>query len=288
MYPNLFKIPVPEFLQGFLPHHITIHSYGFCIALGIFLSYLFLLKRLKKQFGADSDSVTNFVMLITFAGIIGGKLAFFLENPSFYFGHPANMFRHFGSGFVFYGSFILALPVMYFYFKRFMWPIRKMLDNMAIVVIIVHGLGRIGCFLAGCCYGNRTDSWLGVTFSSPYCAALPLNTPLHPTQLYEAGLLILIFTILQLIRNRKQYNGQLFLIYTFLYAIGRFFIEFLRGDYERGHLFNGTLSHSQFVALIILIIIIFVHLIMKRRYAQIDKYDESKDPSRCSIDDYNV
>lgn len=224
MYPNLFKIPVPDFLQGFLPHHITIHSYGFCIAMGILISYFFLLKRLKKQFGAESDSVTNFVMFLTFAGIIGGKLVFYLEAPSFYFSHPSNMIRNFGSGFVFYGSFLFALPVMYFYFKKFKWPMRQMLDNMAIVAIIVHGFGRIGCFLAGCCHGIPTNSWIGVTFTNPICAALPLNNPLHPTQLYEVGLLLVIFIILYLYRNKKKYNGQLFIIYAFLYAIGRFFI----------------------------------------------------------------
>jgi phosphatidylglycerol:prolipoprotein diacylglycerol transferase len=274
MHPDLFRIPIPEFLQGFLPHHITIHSYGLCIALGIFLSYFFLLKRLKKQFGADSDSVTNFVMLLTLAGIIGGKLAFYFENPAFYFGHPANMFRRFGSGFVFYGSFILAVPVMYFYFKKLRWPMRQMLDNMAFVVLIVHGLGRIGCFLAGCCHGIRTESWIGVTYTNPKCAALPLNTPLHPTQLYEAGLLLIFFIVIYLIRNKKQYNGQLFIIYAFLYAVGRFLIEFFRGDHDRGYLFNDAISHSQFIALILVVVTIFAHLFMYKRYAFTDKKSE--------------
>jgi len=269
MYPNLFRIPIPQFLQGFLPNNITIHGYGFCIAMGILISYFFLLKRLKKQIGADSDSVANFVILITIAGIIGGKLVFYLEAPSYYFGHPSNMIRNFGSGFVFYGSFLFAMPVMYFYFKKNKWPMRKMIDNIAIVAIIVHGLGRVGCFLAGCCYGNPTDSWIGVTFTNPICAALPLNTPLHPTQLYEVGLLLIIFIIIYFYRNKKKYDGQLFIIYAFLYAIGRFFIEFFRGDSDRGYLFNGALSHSQFIAIVIIIVIIFAHLYMKKKYSSI-------------------
>ena len=271
MYPNLFRITVPEFLQGVLPHHITFHSYGFCIAMGILASYLFLLKRLKKQIGADSDSVSNFVMLLTLAGIVGGKLVYFLENPSKYFTHPSYMISNFGSGFVFYGSFLFALPVMYFYFKKNKWPKRVMIDNMAIVAIIVHGFGRVGCFLAGCCHGIRTESWVGVTFTSPVCAALPLGTPLHPTQLYEIGLLLIIFSIIYLFRNKKQYDGQLFIIYAFLYAFGRFFIEFFRGDLDRGYLFNGAISHSQFIAVIILIVIVFAHLYLKRKYSKRDE-----------------
>lgn len=267
MYPNLFRFPVPHFLHGFLPHHITFHSYGVCIALGILFSYLFLLKRLKKQFGADSDSVTNYVMLLTIAGIIGGKIVFFLESPATYLGHPAMMFRDFGSGFVFYGSFLFVLPVMYFYFKKNKWPMRRMIDNMAIVAIIVHGFGRIGCFLAGCCHGKITHSGIGVSFSSPVCAALPLNEPLHPTQLYEVGLLLIILGVIYLFRNKKQYDGQLFLIYAFMYAIGRLFIEYFRGDYDRGFLFNGALSHSQFIALILIIVIILGNLYMKKKYS---------------------
>jgi len=168
---------------------------------------------------------------------------------------------------------------MYFYFKNHKWPKRKMIDNMAIVAIIVHGFGRIGCFLAGCCYGNPTNSWIGVTFTNPICAALPLNTPLHPTQLYEVALLIAIFAIIYLFRNKKQYDGQLFIIYAFLYAVGRFFIEFFRGDYDRGYLFNGAISHSQFIALIIIIVIIFANLYMKRKYAFKNKNKKEKDPS---------
>jgi len=285
MYPILFKIPIPEFLQGILPAHLIIHTYGFCIALGILVSYAFLLKRLKKQIGADSDQITNFVMLTTIAGIVGGKIAFYFEAPAYYFGHPANMIRSFGSGFVFYGAFILALPVLYFFFKKHNWPKRKMLDIIAIAAIILLFFGRLGCFSAGCCHGIRTDSWLGVVFSNPNCVAYPLNTPLYPTQLFEAGLLVLIFFVIYLLRNKKQYDGQLFLIYTFLYAIGRFFIEFLRGDSDRGFLFNGKISHSQFIAIIIIIIVVIAHFYMKKKYSFTDSYNKEKDTSRRDIDD---
>jgi phosphatidylglycerol---prolipoprotein diacylglyceryl transferase len=285
MYPNLFKIPVPEFLQGFLPGHIIIHTYGFCIALGILVSYFYLIKRLKKQLGVDTDQVANFVMLITITGILGGKLAFFFENPSHYFGHPANMIRGFGSGFVFYGSFILALPILYFYFKKHNWPKRKMLDNIAVVAIILLFFGRLGCFSAGCCHGIRTESWLGVVFSSPYCVAYPLNTPLYPTQLFEAGWLAFIFLIIYLLRNKKQYDGQLFIIYSVLYAVGRFGIEYLRGDSERGFLFNGAISHSQFIAIIIVIVAISAHFYMKKKYSYKKINDLGKDTSECDIDE---
>lgn len=285
MYPNLFKIPIPEFLQGFLPAHLIIHTYGFCIATGILVSYFFLLKRLKRQVGADSDQVANFVMLTTIVAVLGGKIVFFFEEPSYYFGHPANMLRSFGSGFVFYGAFIFALPVLYYYFKKHNWPKRKMLDTIAIVATILLFFGRLGCFSAGCCHGIRTDSWLGVVFSNPNCVAYPLNTPLYPTQLFEAGLLVLIFIVLYLFRNKKQYDGQLFLIYMLMYAIGRFFIEFLRGDTERGFLFNGRISHSQFIAIIIVIVAIVAHFYMKKKYSVVDSKAPESESSRCDIDD---
>jgi phosphatidylglycerol:prolipoprotein diacylglycerol transferase len=108
---------------------------------------------------------------------------------------------------------------------------------------------------------------------------------LYPTQLFEAGWLLIIFIMIHLIRNKKQYDGQLFLVYMILYAIGRFFIEFIRGDVERGFLFNGKVSHSQFIAIIIFVIVIVAHFYMKSRYAGQKGILTDNDRSRCDIDD---
>jgi phosphatidylglycerol:prolipoprotein diacylglycerol transferase len=106
--------------------------------------------------------------------------------------------------------------------------------------------------MAGCCYGLPTDSFLGVVFTNPVCQANPLNTSLHPTQLYEAGFIFIILITLLFLKNRKQFDGQLFLIYLIMYAVGRAIVEIFRGDLERGFLIKDYLSNSQFISLLII------------------------------------
>ncbi|MEM9391058.1 MAG: prolipoprotein diacylglyceryl transferase family protein [Bacteroidota bacterium] len=113
--------------------------------------------------------------------------------------------------------------------------------------------GRMGCFMAGCCHGIEWHGPLAVTFTDPVCLAKPLNTPLHPTQLYSAALIFSIMIALLFIKKRKQFHGQLFLSYLILYAIGRSVIEIFRGDMSRGYVIESYLSHSQFISLLVLL-----------------------------------
>ena len=133
---------------------ITIYSYGFCIAVGALLGFLYMSKQGKKEFGLTFDQSNNLFIMLVLAGVIGGKLFLIFEEPSLYLHQPKKLIS--GSGFVFYGSLLLAIPIMLLYFKKIKVPVLGMLDVMAVVTCIVHGLGRIGCFMAGCCYGKPT------------------------------------------------------------------------------------------------------------------------------------
>lgn len=154
---------------------------------------------------------------------------------------------------------------MLWFFRRNNIPTLPMLDVMAIVTCIVHGFGRIGCFMSGCCHGKPTDSFLSVIFTNPVCQAEPLNTPLHPTQLYESSFIFSLMAFLLWYKNRKKFDGQLFLIYLIAYSIGRSFLEILRGDEERGFLIQNILSHSQFISLIVISIAIYFYVKLKRK-----------------------
>jgi len=96
------------------------------------------------------------------------------------------------------------------------------------------------------------DNILGVTFTNPNSLANPLNTPLYPTQLFDILINALIFITLLWMEKRKKFAGQLMLIYMMMYAVGRSINEVFRGDEERGFVFNGLLSHSQFIAVLIM------------------------------------
>jgi phosphatidylglycerol:prolipoprotein diacylglycerol transferase len=230
---------------------LTIYTYGFFIAFGAITGALFMWQQGKKRYGMSFDQANTLFVLLMIAGIVGGKLFMIFENPSYYFHHPSALFSK--NGFVFYGSLLLAIPVMLLFFKRNKLPVLGMLDVMAMVTCIVHGFGRIGCFNAGCCYGTPTQSFLGVVFTDPACQAQPLGVALHPTQLYEAFFIFVLLAILYLIDKRKKFEGQVFLIYLMLYAIGRSVIELFRADLDRGYVIENVLTNAQAVSILVVI-----------------------------------
>lgn len=247
MYPVLFEIG-----------SLTIYSYGFMIALGVLCAVAYMFFQGRKDVGLTFDQANTLFLLIFIAAFIGGKVFLLLENPSLYMNNPSKLFT--GRGFVFYGSFLFAIPTMLWFFKKHKLNTYKMLDVMAVVTCIVHMFGRIGCFFAGCCYGKPTQGPLGVTFTNEACQA-PLNTPLIPTQLLEAGFIFLVMICLLIIKSRYQkFYGQLFLLYLMLYAIGRSVLEIFRGDVARGFVIDGYFSHSQFIALLVVIVTGFVYV----------------------------
>lgn len=253
MHPVLFEIG-----------GITIYTYGFFIAIGVISGVAYMAIRGKKEVGLTFDQANNLFLAIFISALVGGKVFLFFENPSGYMEAPRRLFT--GSGFVFYGSFLFAVPTMLWYFKKNKLPTYQMLDIMAITTCLVHMFGRIGCFMAGCCYGKPTESFFAVVFTNPACQANPLDTPLFPTQLMEAGFILLVMLFLLFIRSRKQFNGQLFLLYLMLYAIGRFGLEYFRGDTARGFVIENYVSHSQFIAFLVLVgaMVVYRRLLGKR------------------------
>ena len=203
------------------------------------------------------------------AAILGGKLFIFFENPGHYIKVPLDLIKNFSQGFVFYGSLIFAVPTMLIFFRKNKIPVMPMLDVMAITTCIVHGTGRIGCFLAGCCYGLPTKSAFGVVFTDPISQAEPLNTPLHPTQLYCAFFILSLMSFLMILSRHKKFNGQIFLLYLIIYPVGRIIIELFRGDISRGYLIDGILTNAQFVSLLIFLTALVFYNILSRKHKPI-------------------
>ncbi len=246
MHPVLFEVG-----------GLTVHSYGFMIALGALAGVAYMAIQGKKDVGLTFDQANSLFLYIFIAAFVGGKLFLFFEDPSRYAHAPKKLFT--GSGFVFYGSFLLAIPTMLWYFRKHKLNTYKMLDVMAVSTCLVHMFGRVGCFLAGCCYGTPTDGVLGVIFTDPLCHAEPKNVPLHPTQLYEAGYIFLVMVVLLFLRTRRKFYGQLFLLYLMLYAVGRSVLEIFRGDEARGYVIKNYVSHSQFIAFLIILTVLYVY-----------------------------
>ena len=133
-------------------------------------------------------------------------------------------------------------------------------------IALGHVIGRLGCLMAGCCYGRPADVPWAITFTDPFAFAnvgTPLNVPLHPTQVYEAGAeLIILILLLATERKGRTYPGRTFWGYMLLYAVSRFAIEFYRAD-ERGFLMG--LSTSQFISVVLAPLSLFMLFYLRRR-----------------------
>lgn len=241
MHPELFSIG-----------DFTVHTYGFMIMVGAMLGYFYMAHTAKKDLGIEPERIQNLALIVIVMAFLGGKVFFYLEDPAYYFGTPSNMLKGFRTGFTFYGSLLFVIPAVVWYFRKMKWPLWPMMDRIAIAGCIIHACGRMGCFFAGCCHGVPTDSWLGVSFTATATQADPVGVPLHPTQLYSVTLILTILVILVQLKRHQRFEGQLFLVYVSLYALGRGVIEIFRGDERRGFIIDGWLSHSQLISLIVI------------------------------------
>lgn len=254
MHPELFRIG-----------SLTIYSYGFMILVGVILAWLFMMRRMKRL-GHHSETVSE-LFLWCFVGVfVGGKVFYYLEDPGKYVKDPGLMLQSPGNGFVFYGSFLFTVPILIWWFRKKNLPVWPMFDLVGIAGALVHGFGKIGCLMAGCCHGRVCDSGWCITFSDPLSHATPLDTPLYPTQIWDAGIIFLAVALMFLQEKRKKFHGQMFLIYGLVYAIGRFLTESYRGDEERGFVLGGLLSHSQAIALLVFSCCLVLYIYRYKRY----------------------
>jgi phosphatidylglycerol:prolipoprotein diacylglycerol transferase len=207
---------------------------------------------------------------VLIAGLVGAKLLLLAVEWGHYSRNPRELFSLVQSGGVFYGGLIGALPVAWWYARRHALSGWQTADVLAPAVVIGQSVGRLGCFAAGCCYGRPASVPWAVTFHDEYAnrvVGTPIGVPLHPTQIYESLACLVIFGILILVAGRKKFHGQVALTYVVLYAVARFVIEFYRGDFARGSVFDGALSTSQFIAILMVLgaALVFPYGIRKHR-----------------------
>ena len=215
----------------------------------------------RSRFGADHGSRIYLII----AALVGAKLMLVVVDFSFPPHHPRELLSLVRVGGVFYGGLIFALLAGLWLVRRYKLPVWSAADMYAPGVALGHIIGRLGCLLAGCCYGRPTDMPWGITFTSPVAAAsagTPLGIPLHPTQIYDAGAELLILIVLLVLERRgRPYPGRTWWLYMLLYAVARFIVEMFRAD-DRGIILG--FSTSQFVSLVIAPIAIVMLLRLKR------------------------
>jgi phosphatidylglycerol:prolipoprotein diacylglycerol transferase len=236
-------------------HGVTLYTYGLFLALG-FLAAIWFTNRNARFYDIKSSDVSDLFFVILVSGIIGGRLLYVIINFDVFKASPLEIFKLWNGGLVFFGGFISAVAASIVTLKIKKLPFLKTADAIAPGAALGHGIGRLGCFFAGCCYGRQCDLPIAVEFSHPDSLA-PLHVPLHPTQLYMVCANLLLFFILVFLQRRKRFNGMIFLSYIILYSLFRFIIEFFRGDF-RGDFFFEFLSVSQGIGILAILAAIIV------------------------------
>ncbi len=227
---------------------IEVYGYGLMIALGIVAAILLLSHRAKKK-GYDEDKIFNMTIFAVIGGVLGGKLLYIITDFKSIMENPISILTNFGEGFVIYGSIAGGALAVILYCRAQGFQAFKIFDLVIPSVAVGQGFGRIGCFLAGCCYGAETTLPIGVEFTNSLFA--PSGVHLHPTQLYSSVFNFLLALLLLWYDRRKKKDGNTLALYLIIYSIGRFLIEFIRND-PRGNV--GILSTSQFIAIFTLIL----------------------------------
>lgn len=235
---------------------ITVHTYGLLLA-AAFIAGIWITARNARREGISPDTIWNMGLVIIFSALVGGKVILFFSNYGYYSQNFREIFSlsTLRSEGVYYGGLLLALAAAALFMKLNRLPALTMADLAAPGIALGQAVSRLGCLSAGCCFGKPTRMPWGITFTDPYSyenVGVPLNTPLHPTQLYDAVGALLLFGYLMWRLPQKRAAGQLIVEYLGLYAALRFAVEFFRGD-DRGFILYGLLSTSQFVAILVII-----------------------------------
>jgi len=265
MYPRLLTVPAFE-LAGRSVGPFTLHTYGVLLAIA-FLAGLWVATRQARRaapalFPDDAqraryaNQVTDMAVWVLIAGLVGAKLLLVAVDWRYFGRNPREILSIFQSGGVFYGGLLAGVLVAWWYARRHHLPGWPTADVLAPGVVLGQAIGRLGCFAAGCCWGKATQVPWAVVFTDMYAAravGTPMDTSLHPSQIYESLAAFLIFFFLLWLAPRKRFHGQVVLAYVALYSAARFALEFLRGDLDRGAWLGGRVSTSQIIAVVLLL-----------------------------------
>jgi phosphatidylglycerol:prolipoprotein diacylglycerol transferase len=259
MYPEIFRI-------GNFP----VNTYGVLLALA-FLAALLVAARLGARDGLPRERLFDLGLWLLLAAIVGSKVLLLVVEPE-YRDAPMRLLSldFLRSGGVFYGGFLAAVLTAYVLVRRYKLPWWRTADAFAPSIALGQAIGRQGCFAAGCCWGKPTTLPWGVRFSElgHQVTGVPIETHLHPTQLYESFSAFLFFAFLIWLHRRKTFNGQVLLAYGVLYGATRFIIEFFRDD-PRGDILGLTslthLSTSQLISLLVGLTSLVILIVRWRR-----------------------
>jgi phosphatidylglycerol:prolipoprotein diacylglycerol transferase len=217
MHPTLLKFGT-----------FAIHSYGLLLAIAFLASIQVFLARGKAR-GLPEDRLSTLSLWLLVLAILGGRLLFVATHWDEYKGDPIGVFRLWEGGLMLYGGYVLAILGGILYVRRVKMPVWRVGDAAAPAMALGIGIGRLGCFLNGCCYGLPTKLPWGIQFPpESYSSAVFPGEHLHPSQLYMSLSGFALFVLLLVFDRKRRFDGWLFWTYIAMDAGLRFVIDFTR------------------------------------------------------------
>lgn len=233
---------------------IEVKWYGIMIALGVLFLVLWSMRQIQKGAEISYDDLFTAALVAIPSGVIFARLLHVIDRWDYYSLYPEKIIAF--EGLTIYGAIIGAAFGIWAYSKFSKFRFGYTMDMIAPAVPMAQAIGRVGCILNGCCYGDPTSLPFGIFYTDPDSAgyhasqSLPDGMGLHPTQAYEIIFLLITFAVMLFLRKRIKTEGVLFLTYISLYSLWRFAVGFLRQGTE----FMFGLQQAQFLGLCILLV----------------------------------
>lgn len=240
MHPILFHIGSLE-----------VRSYGVMIVIGFALAVWWSM-RVAPRYGVEAEQILDFVLLTALAGVLGARLVYVLLDWGSFAGEPLRALYFWEGGLSFHGAVIGGGLAVALLARRKGIPFLRLADVLAPGVALAYAIGRIGCFLGGCCYGVPTDLPWACSFQDPFHPHVH-TPPSHPTQIYASLSNLLIFALLARMQNPPHPEGKVFWAYLALYGVYRFIVEFWRIGATSTVLALG-LSDAQWVSMLMVLL----------------------------------
>ncbi len=231
----------------------NIPYYGLLFTLALVLGGGIAVLHCKKRNIEKFDMVCS-ACFAGIGGIIGAKLLSILTSIKYIIQFKPSFIDVISNGFVFYGGIIGGFFGVLTYCKIYKLSLLDFFDVFAICVPICHAIGRVGCFISGCCYGIPYNGVISVTYTNPVDINTPIGVPLLPIQLIESACLIFLYIALEILFFKVPKKGVITCTYLIAYSVIRTTLEFYRGDVARGLLLG--ISTSQIISIIIVFIVI--------------------------------
>ncbi len=236
MFPTILKIGP-----------VALHSYGLMLALAFVLG-IGMVRRRAAALGIARETISDLGLLILAAAVVGSRMFYVITHWADYASQPLSALAVWDGGLTFYGGLLLALPVSWWYVRAKRLPFWELSDLAAPAFALGLGLGRIGCFLSGCCFGRPTDLPWAVKFPPHSFAGYVFHCPIHPTQLYESAFGFVSFLLLSRLSRRKHFPRILMCLFVGLYGAWRILVDRWR-YYETTQYWAGGLTNNQWISL---------------------------------------